>query len=63
MMTFPLAPAHGRLCTAGRLRRRGAVLRETPPSPQREGVISVRGRRPLHDIDSLPPWGGPAEAT
>ncbi len=63
MMTFPLAPPHGWLCTASRLRQRGAVLRETLPSPTWKGVTAVRGRRPLHDIDSLPPWGGPAEAT
>jgi hypothetical protein len=27
------AAAHGRLCTAGRLRGRGAVLREFPATP------------------------------
>jgi hypothetical protein len=27
------SPFHGRLSTAGRLRRREAVLRETPPAP------------------------------
>ncbi len=40
---FPLSPpdpAHGPRCIAGR--RRGAVLRETPPSPPREGGEEIR---------------------
>jgi len=32
-----------------------------PPFP-RKGAITVRGLRPLQCNDSLPPWGGPAEA-
>jgi len=51
--------SHGRVCTPGRLRRRGAVLRETPPPPPagdlllchvgatsvaRRCLIGVRGR-------------------
>ncbi len=37
---FPISPPdpfHGPRCIAGRLRRRGAVLRETPPAPPRGG--------------------------
>ena len=30
-------PFHGSRCIAGRLRRRGAALRETPPAPPRVG--------------------------
>ena len=30
---------HGRVCTPGRLRRREAVLRETPPTPRRAGYF------------------------
>jgi len=47
-----LPPFHGRLCTADRLRRRGAVLREfpaTPPSPG-EGVTMVRELRSLRNL-------------
>ena len=33
----PLDPSHGPRGIAGRLRRRGAVLRETPPSPPQGG--------------------------
>ncbi|MBI5900749.1 MAG: squalene synthase HpnC [Rhodocyclales bacterium] len=33
---------HGRLCTAGRLRRRGAVLRETPPPPNADFKALLR---------------------
>lgn len=34
-----------------------------PPTPfPRKGMTVVRGLRPLHVVDSLPPWGGPAEA-
>ena len=34
-----------------------------PPAPfPRKGVTMVRGLRPLRVNDSLPPWGGPAEA-
>ena len=35
------SPFHGPRCIAGRLRRRGAMLRETPPSPPARG----EGRR------------------
>jgi hypothetical protein len=33
-----------------------------PPLFPRKGVTLVRGLRPLRFVDSLPPWGGPAEA-
>jgi hypothetical protein len=34
-----------------------------PPTPfPWKGVITVRGFRPLRSNESLPPWGGPAEA-
>lgn len=34
-----------------------------PLSPfPRKGVTKVRGLSPLHQFDSLPHWGGPAEA-
>jgi hypothetical protein len=35
-------PSHGPRCIAGRLRRRGAMLRETPPSPPRGGRGALR---------------------
>ena len=34
-----------------------------PPAPfPQKGVTMVRGLCPLRFNDSLPPWGGPAEA-
>ena len=33
-----------------------------PPSPFQKGVTLVRGLCPLRLVDSLPSWGGPAEA-
>ena len=57
-------PFHGRLCTADRLHRRGAVLREfpvTPPAP-RAGVTEVQALCAFRFVDSPPSWDGPAEA-
>ncbi|KFB66228.1 MAG: hypothetical protein CAPSK01_004389 [Candidatus Accumulibacter vicinus] len=34
--------SHGPRCIAGRLRRRRAVLRETPPSPPQVGGEKIR---------------------
>ena len=37
--------------------------RTFPPTPfPWKGVTKVRGHCPLHEVDLLPPWGGPAEA-
>jgi hypothetical protein len=46
-LALPPAPFHGWLCTASRLRQHGAMLRETLPTPPREGVTVVRGLPPL----------------
>ena len=62
-------PFHGRLCTAGRLRRRNAVLRETPPAPPAPGAGAI-GHLPRlagEDGRGCPVFfrasaGGPAEA-
>ena len=62
-------PFRGRLCTAGRLRRRKAVLRETPPAPPAPGAgaISHLPRLAGEDGRGCPFFfrasaGGPAEA-
>ena len=36
---------HGRVCTPGRLRRREAVLRETPPTPRRAPYFLASPRK------------------
>lgn len=53
---------HGLPCMASRLRQRGAVLRETLPSPPREGVTSVQPLSGFPVFDFMPPWGGSAAA-
>ncbi|QDX82145.1 hypothetical protein B9N43_13375 [Denitratisoma sp. DHT3] len=39
--TLPLPAAHGRPCTADRLRRRKAVLCEIPPPPLSPGEVTA----------------------
>ena len=62
MTTFPLSPSP-RLALHS---QPAAVARSSAPRnptfAQREGITAVRGLRPLRVNDSLPPWGGPAEA-
>ena len=55
---------HGRVCTPGRLRRHGAVLRETPPPPRRPTFFfAARQRRRQENAPRLrgpsgcPPYG------
>ena len=55
---------HGRVCTPGRLRLRGAVLRETPPPPRRPTFFfAARQRRRQENAPRLrgpagcPPYG------
>ena len=57
---------HGRVCTPGRLRRRGAMLRETPPPPPAGDLLSccttrkkAKKRTPLpRPLRGFPPSGG-----
>lgn len=56
----PPQPAHGWLCMANRLRRRRAVLSETPPSPPVEGEGARRLRRDLCFILALTPLASTA---
>ena len=57
--------SHGRVCTPGRLRRRGAMLRETPPPPPAGDLLlccttkkKARKRTPLpRPLRGFPPSG------
>jgi hypothetical protein len=55
---FPQAPFSSGVTPAAR----ALACSETLARFLRKGVTLVRGLRPLRFVDSLPPWGGPAEA-
>jgi len=49
--------SHGRVCTPGRLRRRGAMLRETPPPPPAGDWLSCFAKKVSKEGDPPPPVG------
>jgi len=46
---------HGRVCTPGRLRRRGALLRETPPPPPVGDLLSCFAKKEGKEGDPASP--------
>ena len=57
LLDAPLAGVsfHGRVCTPGRLRRRGAVLRETPPPPPAGDSLSCFAKKVGKEGDPASP--------
>ena len=49
--------SHGRVCTPGRLRRRGAMLRETPPPPPAGDLLSCFVKKEGKEGDPASPVG------
>ncbi len=49
--------SHGRVCTPGRLRRRGAMLRETPPPPPAGDLLSCFAKKEGKEGDPASPVG------
>ena len=53
----PAGVSHGRVCTPGRLRRRGAMLRETPPPPPAGDLLSCFAKKGGKEGDPASPVG------